>query len=198
MQSLSYFDTVNQKQRSRAITLPELAELSATPTVRPKKKAAVIAPHSGDHKTKDAAESYQFGAIVVDHDRGDIDRYGIAANYYGRSFLAYTTASHRQDGNGDRWKVVLPLSEPVNAGTYLQLAKSAAETMHGDTSQARVQQIFFAPNKLNDGAPYDCINALNDDPIDPSTVLKSTPPATTPEGTEGTEGTEGALLHKLG
>lgn len=152
---MTVFANVERTQPTATITADDLADMARNPRIGAKSDAPVIAPHNGSGKKKPDAESAIFGALVMDHDDGDFDGDDVRNYYSGVCHVAFTTSSHYQDGKGDRWKCVLPLAKPMDAGTWRILSQGAADTMRTDTAQARIQQIFYAPNKLADNAPYE-------------------------------------------
>lgn len=145
----------------------ELAEKAKSPTTGPKESAAAITPFKAMGKTKAEALKAEYFAIVIDHDEDDRDRQSLAALYdqYGFAYLAYTTASHQQPkgdrGPENRWKVVIPLSRSISHQQYTELALGAAYYLNTDKAQASAQQIFYAPNKLFEGAPYESIVCID-------------------------------------
>ena len=150
----SVFRSVNDHQLFKSITIGQMEEWAKSPGVGEKEVAPVIAPHDGTGKTKKSAEASQYWAIVVDHDEGNVDESQILSLYGGVAHIAFTTSSHLQDGKGSRWKVLLPLLSPLGVDDYFSIARGASIVMGGDKSQARVQQIFYAPNKVSHDAPY--------------------------------------------
>lgn len=158
---MTVFANRERTQPAATITADDLADMARNPRVGPKTSAPVIAPHSGNGKKKSDAEVGLFSVLVVDHDDGDTDRNDIATYYAGTAYIAFTTSSHYQDGKGERWKVVLPLGEPLDAATWNTLAMGAADIMGGDEAQARINQIFVAPNKVSDDAPYEWLIDLD-------------------------------------
>jgi len=163
----SHLDT----QPRCCLTQQGLADKARNPTTGAKADAAVIVPHTGRSKRKADAEASLLGAIVVDHDDGNVGRDEIATYYAGTAHIAFTTSSHLQDSKGQRWKVVLPLAEPLDVNTWTTLALGAAEEMGGDKAQARVQQVFYAPNKISADAPYECLIDLDSPCLAPDDAL---------------------------
>jgi len=165
------FRHIRDTQPAATITLAQLADRARNPRIGTKASAPVIAPHNGSGKRKDHADAAMFSAVVVDHDGGDTSRDDIANYYGGTAHIAFTTSSHQQDGKGERWKVALPLAEALGADAYRVIAQGAAEVMGGDKAQARVQQIFVAPNKLTDDAPHECLIDLESPCLAPDDAL---------------------------
>lgn len=161
------YSTVNDTTPAQSISLARLRALAANPSVGEKAKAQALTPYSADGKQKADALDAMYHAVVVDHDHDDLGRDAIQCLYdsFGVPFLAYTTTTHqRPDNNSEvanRWRVVIPLAAPVDAKQYQQLAQGIAQRLGTDAAQARTQQVFFAPNKADETAPYDFIDCTS-------------------------------------
>lgn len=158
------YSTVKDTTPAQSISLARLRVLAANPSVGEKDKAQALTPYSADGKQKADALDAMYHAVVVDHDHDDLGRDEIQCLYdsFGVPFLAYTTTTHqRPDNNSEvanRWRVVIPLAAPVDAKQYQQLAQGIAQRLGTDAAQARTQQVFFAPNKADETAPYEFID----------------------------------------
>lgn len=168
---LAVFRGINDAMPSKTIMPAELAAWARQPRTGLKADAPVIAPHNGTGKTKAIAERAAFWSVVVDHDDGDTDRDDIANHYGGTAHIAFTTSSHLQDGKGERWKVVLPLASSLDAGQWRRLSLGASIIMGGDPAQARVQQVFYAPNKISADAAYEYLVDLESPCLAPDDAL---------------------------
>lgn len=159
-----YYNTVEDTAPARVLSLAELAWLAASgPTVRPKTKAAALTPFRADGKRKELAVESLFYALVTDHDDDDKSADEIRATYdrWDVAYLAYTSASHEQDKHGvvaKRWKPVIPLAYPVDYEQYKILSEGLMLLNGTDAVQSRSQQVFFAPNVIEEGAPFDYID----------------------------------------
>ena len=158
------YSTVNDTTPAQSISLAGLRALAANPSVGEKVKAQALTPYSADGKQNADALDAMYHAVVVDHDHDDLDRDAIQCRYdsFGVPFLAYTTTTHQRPDNhsvvANRWRVVIPLAAPVDAKQYQQLAQGIAQRLGTDAAQARTQQVFFAPNKADETAPYEFID----------------------------------------
>ncbi|NNB27938.1 AAA family ATPase [Pseudomonas fragi] len=158
------YSTVNDTTPAQSISLARLRVLAANPSVGEKAKAQALTPYSADGKQKADALDAMYHAVVVDHDHDDLGRDAIQCSYdsFGVPFLAYTTTTHQRPDNhsvvANRWRVVIPLAAPVDAKQYQQLAQGIAQRLGTDAAQARTQQVFFAPNKADETAPYEFID----------------------------------------
>lgn len=166
------YTTTNNTVPAKFLNLAEVVGLAESPEVGPKSKAPALTPFYASAKTQAAAFKAEFYALVVDHDDDDMAQNDLTRLYdsYGVAYLAYTTSSHQQDKHGivaNRWKVVIPLSSPVNHEQYSKLAVGLTLHHGADGAQARTQQVFYAPNKLTPDAPYQHINATERPLLDP-------------------------------
>lgn len=167
---LSLFSSHSETTAARFITLAELAAMAEQPTTGPKGNAALITPFESQRKTADAARQAKFAAIAIDHDSDNRTADNIRTLYGPAGldvcYLAFTSSHHMQEKSGEpaapRWKVLVPFAAPVDADTAAELAAGIAYSLTTDAAQARKQQGFYAPNKLQASAPYECINELGE------------------------------------
>lgn len=158
------YSTVKDTVPAQSISLAGLRVLADNPSVGEKEKAQALTPYSADGKQNADALDAMYHAVVVDHDHDDLGRDEIQCLYdsFGVPFLAYTTTTHQRPDNhsvvANRWRVVIPLAAPVDAKQYQQLAQGIAQRLGTDAAQARTQQVFFAPNKADETAPYEFID----------------------------------------
>ena len=157
------YSTHNDTSPAKHISLSTLLTMVMNPTTRAKDKAKCLTPFDADGKTKAHALQAPYWALVFDHDDDDSDRKQITKAYdaHGCAWLAFTTSNHQQDKHGivaNRWKVVLPLAAPISAERYAMICNGMALVNKTDRAQARATQVFYAPNVLTTGAPYDHIN----------------------------------------
>lgn len=168
-----YYNSVEDTAPARVLSLAELTWLAASgPTVRPKTKAAALTPFRADGKRKEQAVKALFYALVTDHDDDDKSADEIRATYgrWNTAYLAYTSASHEQDKHGavaKRWKPIIPLAYPVDYETYKILSEGLMLLNGTDAVQSRSQQVFFAPNVIEEGAPFDYIDETGRPFLDP-------------------------------
>lgn len=173
-----YYDNHNANTPARLISVLELADMAANPSTVKHPHIAAFAQHNGKGKTKDPSEAAQFAMIVMDHDDDDKNASEIRQLYdfLGVRYLAFTTSSHMLSKNklgkdvtpSNKWKVVVPLATAVDAQTFMQISKGAAQSLCTDLAQTSPTQIAYRPNKLSADAPYIAINELGD----PSEWLK--------------------------
>lgn len=167
------YKSVSEKAPERRVSLAQLVEMvEAGPSIGPKHDAPALTPYLAEAKTKKAARQSEYYALVIDHDEDNRTREQICATYgrLNKCYLAYTTASHQLEKAGakaNRWKVILFFARPLTFERYTELAIGAALLMGADKAQARSQQVFFAPNVVEAGAPFDYVDATHLPPLDP-------------------------------
>lgn len=156
---IPYYASIEAARPSRMITLPELAQLIEHPSIGPKDKAAALTPYTADGKTKQAALDSPFWGIVKDHDHDDLAADQIRSLYdgIGVAWAAFSTSSHQQLKGGiraNRWKVVLPIARQASYADVLPICAGSDLILDTDRAQSRVQQVFYAPNRVEPDAPY--------------------------------------------
>ena len=158
------------KRVRKFLSINDLVKLIKNPSVGDKVESALITPFYNQHKLKKHALESDFSAIIIDHDHDDLTKQMLTNIYdpYGINYLAFTSSYHMQKNEkkpdapiGNRWKVFIPLLEPINCDLYAILASGITKHLGTDTSQSRVQQGFYAPNKLQDTAAYDYVIKLD-------------------------------------
>ncbi|MDT0581439.1 AAA family ATPase [Brumicola blandensis] len=162
MLQLPLYTNLSDKAPTEKISLDSFISKAKKPSVGSKSKAQAITPYLANGKTKKDALSAKYHAIVVDHDDDDLNREQLCSKYdeFNINYIAFTTSSHQQDKNGitgNRWKVIIPLSKPIDCKKFSVLSIGITLLMNADAAQTRPQQVFFAPNKVCKTAPYDYI-----------------------------------------
>lgn len=147
-----YYPNMRHTAPSKHIDFSELAEMAKAPTSLPKGNAALITPHNADGKKKEYAQDAQFHCLVLDFDDVAYHPEDIASKirgFYSGAFLWFTTASHKQEGKGIRFKVVIPFSEPFAPSDYKELSLGLAIEWGADKAQNNITQGFYTPNTLH-------------------------------------------------
>ncbi|MHA7809254.1 MAG: DUF3987 domain-containing protein [Marinobacter adhaerens] len=168
-----YYQKVTDTEPAKTLCLAELVALAEDgPTIGPKNQAAALTPFKASGKTQPVAVQSLFYALVTDHDDDDKSADEIRATYdpWNMAYFAYTSASHEQAKHGikaKRWKPVIPLAYPVDFERYNVLSRGLMLMNCTDAVQSRSQQVFYAPNIITDGAPFDFIDATERPFIDP-------------------------------
>jgi len=161
-----YYSKITQEAPAKYLSLAGVVDMARSPSVGPKGNSAALTPFKAEGRKQKEAEEAEFHALIVDHDDDDRTTAEIRGLYdsYGVAYLAYTTSSHQQDKGGvtaNRWKVIIPLANPIGHEQYAPLAMGLSLHHGADPAQARAQQVFYAPNKLSPGAPYEFIDATD-------------------------------------
>jgi hypothetical protein len=176
--SLPLYEHVTDKTPQELITLERFIDMIKNPSIGDKKQSALLTPFLGQGKKLDDAKNSEFCSLVIDHDDDDLTREQLKGIYdsYLVNYLAFTSSSHMQNKKGvtaNRWKVVIPLSERINFEQYSKLAIGLTLHLNADKAQSRLQQGFYAPNKLTSDAPYDYITCLDLAFYDPTNDTES-------------------------
>jgi hypothetical protein len=166
-----FYKTMEDAEADNLLNLESLINLVKSPSVGPKNKSAALTPYLAKHKRKQDAMNAFFHAIVVDHDDDDLTKEQLQAKYdpFNVNYVAYTTSSHQHDKKGvvgNRWKVIIPLAELVTQVEFSKFSLGITLLMKADIAQARMQQVFYAPNRLSEQAPYDYILQLDKELFD--------------------------------
>lgn len=161
-----FYNRINNTKPAKYVSVSDMLGLASCPTVELKDDAAALTPFKAEGKTKLHAQEAAFHAIVKDHDDDDRTADQIRELYDapGFAYLAFTSASHQQDKHGvtaNRWKVVIPLCNGVDHDRYVQVSRGADLLIGTDVVQSRGTQVFYAPNIIAEGAPYEFIDATD-------------------------------------
>ena len=164
------YNTIGNTSTSTFINLAELAEKARNPTVGIKDNANALTPYKASTKKLVTAKESLFYSLVQDHDDDDQTKQEMKNIYdgYELAYLAFTSSTHelpKHDVIGKRWKVVIPLLEPIDFERYAMIAEGLTELHKSDKAQSRLQQVFFAPNKVSESASYDYIDELKSKPL---------------------------------
>ena len=162
--AVGYYQNHSADTPARLISVLELAEMAANPSIVQHPHIAAFTQHNGNAKTKGPSEAAQFAMIVMDHDDDDKSEAEIRQLYgaLGVRYLAFTTSSHMLSKNklgkpvtpSNKWKVVVPLAQAVDAQTFHQISAGIAQSLCTDFAQTNPTQIAYRPNKLAAYAPY--------------------------------------------
>ena len=178
--SLPLYQNMKETRPYQSISQEQFIDLMLNPSVGEKDSAKLLTPYTAQGKTREDALNARFCSLVIDHDEDDLTRDQIEAIYgaYMVNYLAFTSSYHQQEKKGviaNRWKVLIPLSENIDYELYSKLSLGLTLHLNADKAQARIQQGFFAPNRLTDSAAYDtiiCLDLAEFDPTIDSEALK--------------------------
>ena len=164
------YNSIENTKTNTFISFAELAEKARNPTVGIKDNASALTPYKASTKKLVTAKESLFYSLVQDHDDDDQTKQEIKTTYdgYDLAYLAFTSSTHelpKHDVIGKRWKVVIPLLEPIDFERYAMIAQGLTELHKSDKAQSRLQQVFYAPNKVSESAAYDYIDELKSKPL---------------------------------
>ncbi|MCB2129882.1 MAG: hypothetical protein KDE03_12580 [Rhodobacteraceae bacterium] len=140
------------------ITLPELAALIAESTAASKPALPMLSGLTwGDLRSENRSLKHRpnagaVHAIFIDYDAGEITPEEAVERLaaLGLVSLVYTSPSHQMPGKGNRWRFVLPLSEPTPPDEYAGLVARVNGVFGGalaDESFRFTQAYFFGSVK---------------------------------------------------
>ncbi|WP_339695781.1 DUF5906 domain-containing protein [Celeribacter baekdonensis] len=140
------------------ITLPELADLIAESTAPEKPALPMLSGltwgnlRSENRSLKHGPNAGAVHAIFIDYDAGKITPAEAVERLkaLGLVSLVYTSPSHQMPGKGNRWRLVLPLSEPLPPDAYADLVARVNGVFGGalgDESFRIAQAYFFGSVK---------------------------------------------------
>ncbi|MDQ3012459.1 MAG: YfjI family protein, partial [Acidobacteriota bacterium] len=132
------------------------------PLVRAEKDGALFSPASFDPARRKKENVTEVSLLVLDYDHdASLDRDTTVWRERGLTFAAYTTHSSRRqtDSNPDaeeRFRVIVPLSEPIPAAEFPKLWQWAAKASGGkvDASAKDASRMFYTPAIAEAGAQY--------------------------------------------
>lgn len=152
--------TLKQQDKFELMTWTQLMEAAAVPPhfgdLEPcdaKKKSRWVTASDCLSKQKDsilAADRFTLLRADLDDTTLDLDAVEDTLSGMGcESYLVHSTASHRMDGNGNRYRVYIELAEAVSYQQWAAVSGFMAEIFRSDDCASRVQQIMYLPCRLN-------------------------------------------------
>lgn len=135
----------------------------ARPSVRASKDGLLFSPATFDPSERKKANVKEISMLVLDYDYdSSLDSDLKVWEALGVRFGVYTTHSHRRatDSNpnaDDRFRMLIPLAEPVPADLFAGLWEWAASTSNGkiDGQAKDESRMFYTPVKATHDAPYE-------------------------------------------
>lgn len=180
--TFSLYTTVHQTQPESHISFTELCHMAVNPAETEKLKTVAIHPSSSPRKTVEVVkQNNQMICCWVDIDSGNqslADLEAIASQYGIQQYCIYSTASANrlkpvkreekevEELQGNRWRVVVPITQAVCCKEWLVLQELLARIFGGGGEAVRLQQIFFAPTNPDSGY-YDYVVHAASEPLDP-------------------------------
>lgn len=152
--TLTRFTNVGGKRKTVLNkTLPELGALIAETTAADKAALPMLSGltwgdrRSGKGSLRHNANACAVHAIFIDYDLGAITPEEAVERLkaLGLVALVYTSPSHQMPGKGSRWRLVLPLSEPLPPAAYADLVARVNGVFGGALADEsfRISQAYF-------------------------------------------------------
>jgi len=144
-------------------TWEEICRKIATPVVREEKDGPLFSPATFNPARRAKECVTKLSMLVLDYDHEASFNEDIQPwHERGYRFAAYTTHSHRRvtDSNPnaeDRFRVKIPLKEPIPKAHFSTLWRWAAKVSNGkiDEQAKDESRIFYTPVKASPDAPYE-------------------------------------------
>lgn len=124
----------NNKVRSKTVSIRTLFHNLAKPIVTKKKdnKYFVFASFTGNVRNASAVKEY-YGA-TIDLDDTKLTPEAIKDKFGKYAYFIYTTHSHKAPGKGDRYRLVIPFTQPVNPNVYIETTLYIISELGGETN----------------------------------------------------------------
>lgn len=160
---ISLFDNKRDATpKPTARTWGEICERVRRPIVRADKDGALFSPAVFNPSRRKKENVTEVSLLVLDYDHAaDFDRDTATWRNLKLTFAAYTThSSYRETESNpkaeERFRVILPLAEPIMAGKFPALWQWAARTSGGkvDTSAKDASRMFYTPATASNDARY--------------------------------------------
>lgn len=143
-------------------TWQDICNRIASPQIRADKDGPLFCPAIFDPPRRKKANVQQISELVLDFDHGaDFDRDLAVWRERGLAFAAYTThSSYRETESNpnaeERFRVIIPLLEPIPASEFPKLWRWAADLSGGkvDPQAKDASRMFYTPAIAVEGALY--------------------------------------------
>ncbi len=161
--NVSLFDNKHDAlPRPATWTWGEFCARLEKPMIRANKDGALFSPATFEPAHRKKENVTEIAALTLDYDHGaDLSRDTAPWRSLGLKFAVYTTHSHQRNTKEqpeaeDRFRVVIPLAEPIPAAQFAALWQWAAELSGGkiDPAPKDVSRMFYLPVKAAPDAPY--------------------------------------------
>lgn len=167
---------------SGVLSFNELCSWAAKPGTTSKIDTPAIVPSAAPVKTKDDILTHNNMTccwIDIDHDGKPLVETVERVKALGVTAVVHSTASaHRMKSGvlqGDRWRVIIPISRPMGCEEWLSTQTALARLLGGGEEACRVQQPIFLPTNPDNGFyAYEIIDAAQLDPDNLPVSLQAT------------------------
>ena len=134
------------------------ANVGALHYSKAKAKSPVIAANDAPDKTKETVLKHNnFTLLRLDLDDTKLDIDSISDTLEGmgiESYIIHTTASHQQDGKGERYRVYIELAASITYEVWALVESYLSHVFMADDCAKRPQQIMYLPVRF-DGDSYE-------------------------------------------
>ncbi|MDW6003312.1 hypothetical protein [Vibrio mangrovi] len=151
------FDFIDWQTLTQLISSPPFIQTSVARQAK-KLSKAITATDCPNKRLEDITAHNHFTLLRLDLDDTEHCMKTINDTLLGlgiHSFLVHTTASHRQDGKGNRYRVYIELGHGLNLDEWRILQTYLAYCLLADDCSNRPQQIMFLPVRFI-GSEYHC------------------------------------------
>ncbi len=153
----------NTKPQKVERTWEKICKRLESPAVRAEKDGPLFSPAVFNPPERKKANVVELSMLVVEYDHHASLADDLSCwRSLGIRFAVYTTHSHRRvtDSNlnaEDRFRIIIPLSEPIPAPHFAKLWQWAARISGGkiDAQAKDVSRLFYTPAKASPDAPYE-------------------------------------------
>ena len=150
------FNYLNWHELTLKVTSP--SDLGTLPHTQAKAQSPVIAANDAPNKQKETVLAHDnFTLLRLDLDDTNLDIDSIADTLEGmgiKSYIIHTTASHQQDGKGNRYRVYIQIAESITYKVWALVESYLSHVFMADDCATRPQQIMYLPVRF-DGDCYD-------------------------------------------
>lgn len=175
------FNYINWHELTLKVTLP--SDLGALTHIQAKAQSPVIAANDAPSKTKETVlkhDNFTLLRLDLDDTKLDIDSIGDTLESMGiESYIIHTTASHQQDGKGNRYRVYIEIAASITYKVWALVESYLSHVFMADDCATRPQQIMYLPvrydgdcyeYKIGKGEP---LNVADSQILDDALVLES-------------------------
>lgn len=162
--TISFFDKkTDAKPKEERLTWPEITKLLSEFKIHPGKDGQLFSPAKFSPARRNKENAVELSLLVLDYDHGaTIDTALERWQSLGLSFVVYTTHSHQRVTEEhpkaeDRFRIVIPLIEPIPASEFPELWQWANFVSGGILDEAckDSSRMFYLPAIASKNAPHD-------------------------------------------
>lgn len=150
------FNYINWHELTLKISLP--SDLGTLTHIQAKAQSPVIAANDAPNKTKETVlkhDNFTLLRLDLDDTKLDIDSIADTLESMGiESYIIHTTASHQQDGKGNRYRVYIEIAASITYKVWALVESYLSHVFMADDCATRPQQIMYLPVRF-DGDCYE-------------------------------------------